>query len=312
MQDPASLRIGCVKYLNARPLVRGWAGQVEFDHPSLLCQRLAAGELEVALVSSFEFLRNPIYTIVDGIAIASDGPVYSVVLAHRGDLSRINEIALDPAAVTSVALLRCLLAQRGLNPRLVARGELEKRAQREALGSAGCQPAVAGSLPAAPSGTPRAAKSTRTSRQAAETDRPAAGARQTSSFMDAAQLLIGDQAIHFRQKHGEGLEYWDLGEQWKKRFDLSFVYALWLIRPEVSDAKAIADRLRALRDENLANLDALIATEKDFDQDFCAVYYRDYLRFHFGEKEKKGLRLFQELCAKHDLLPGREIEFRLV
>ena len=47
---------------------------------------LAAGELDVALVSSFEYLRNPIYSIVDRVAIASDGPVFSVILAHLGPI----------------------------------------------------------------------------------------------------------------------------------------------------------------------------------------------------------------------------------
>ena len=54
---------------------------MRFDHPSTLCRQLAAGELDVALVSSFEYLRNPIYSIVDRVAIASDGPVFSVILA---------------------------------------------------------------------------------------------------------------------------------------------------------------------------------------------------------------------------------------
>src|SRR3954463_2070802 len=112
------LRIGCVKYLNARPLIHGGEGDVDFDHPSALCNKLAAGKLDVALVSSFEFLRNPIYRIVDDVSIASEGPVYSVVLAHRGELSDIHEIELDPASQTSVNLLRCLLAERGLTPRL--------------------------------------------------------------------------------------------------------------------------------------------------------------------------------------------------
>ena len=259
MQGPASLRIGCVKYLNARPLVRGWPGQVEFDHPSLLCQRLANGKLDVALVSSFEFLRNPIYTVVDDIAIASDGRVYSVFVASAHG-TWPSEIELDPASTTAVALLRYLMAERGQKFLAVA----------------------------------------------APTDNLSPLAPKRS------RLLIGDQAIRFRQKFGDAYEYADLGEEWRSLAKLPFVYALWLIRPEVSDAKAIAGRLRALRDQNLANLDALIAAEKDFDQEFCAIYYRDYLRFHFGEKEKKGLRLFQELCAKHDLLPGREIEFVFV
>ena len=109
-----SVRVGCVKYLNARPLIRGWPGNVEFDHPSALCQRLAKGQLDVALVSSFEFLRNPIYRIVDDVSISSDGPVYSVVVAHRGEFSDIEEIELDPASETAVNLLRCLLAELGL------------------------------------------------------------------------------------------------------------------------------------------------------------------------------------------------------
>src|SRR5262249_18469503 len=105
--------IGCVKYLNAQPLIHGWPGKIVFDHPSTLCAQLAAGQLDVALVSSFEFLRNPTYSIVDGVAIGSDGPVGSVFVAHLSDWSTINEIEIDPASLTSVNLLRCLLAESG-------------------------------------------------------------------------------------------------------------------------------------------------------------------------------------------------------
>lgn len=112
MAGSASPRVGCVKYLNARPLIRGWSGEVVFDHPSALCQQLAQGELDVALVSSFEFLRNPIYRIADGLAIASDGPVYSVFLAReKGNWP--NEIEIDPASATGATLLRVLLAEQG-------------------------------------------------------------------------------------------------------------------------------------------------------------------------------------------------------
>jgi len=249
-----SLRLGCVEYLNARPLVHGWRGDVLFDHPSVLCRRLAAGELDVALVSSFEYLRNPIYSIVDGIAIASDGPVYSVVLAHRRPLEQVREITVDPASETSVNLLRVLLGERGLHPRLVS------------------------------------------------------GAADSPS--DRARLLIGDQAIEFRKRPSE-FQYWDLGEQWRDLCDLPFVYALWLIRPEVAGAKEIAARLRALRETNLRRVETLIATEKKVDRDFCARYCRDYLRFGFGQKEKEGLAMFQRLCAKHDLLPAPELSLRL-
>jgi chorismate dehydratase len=301
-------RVGCVKYLNARPLIRGWPGDVVFDHPASLCAQLARGELDVALVSSFEFLRNPIYRIVDGVSISSNGPVYSVFVAHHGNISEIDEIDLDPASETSVNLLRCLLVELKLSPRLVARNQLGKHLQREVLGSAGCQPAVAGSLPATSGDIPHAGGLIAAPRQAAETNRLAACAPQT------ARLLIGDQAIRFRQEHTNEFQYWDLGEQWSRGrgMDIPFVYALWLVRPEVADPKIIADRLRAIRDENLAKIDKLIAEEKEFDHEFCARYYRENLRFSFGEKEKEGLREFQRLSQKYGLLAKREIEFALV
>ena len=251
-----SLRIGCVKYLNARPLIRGWPGPVDFDHPSALCKRLASGGLDVAFVSSFEFLRNPIYRIVDDVSISSAGPVYSVVVAHRGDISEVDDIELDPAAETSTNLLRCLLAERGLSPRLVRN---------------------TGRMPMFRSAS-------------------------------AARLLIGDQAIRFRQQHRDEFNFWDLGEQWNKVVGLPFVYALWLVRPEVVGPKPIANRLRGLRDENLAGIDELIAEEKEFDRKFCRRYYRRNLRFGFGEEERAGLREFHKRCLEQRLLPREHLE----
>jgi chorismate dehydratase len=56
-----------------------------------------------------------------------------------------------------------------------------------------------------------------------------------------ARLLIGDQAILFRHKFRERYEYWDLGQEWQAMMKVPFVYALWLIRPEVPNAQKIAD-----------------------------------------------------------------------
>lgn len=253
-----SLRIGCVKYLNALPLIYGWPQPVEFDHPSALCKRLADGELDVALVSSFEFLRNPIYRIVDGVSISSDGPVFSVVVASRGDISDAEKIELDPASRTAANLLRCLVAELKLHPRVVENSSV------------------------------------------------------TLSSPPDARLLIGDQAIRFRQKYASEFHFWDLGEEWKKLVGLPFVYALWLIRPRVAEAKTIANHLRQLRDNNIANLDKLIADQTAFEAEFCRRYYREHLQFDFADAEKKGLQLFANLCAKHGLLEKGTLEFGFV
>jgi len=249
------LRIGCVKYLNARPLIHGWSGAVDFDHPAALCRKLELGDLDVAMVSSLEFLRRPIYRIVDKISISSRGPVYSVLVAHREELSRIQEIKLDPASETSVALLRCLLAQRGLNPRLV----LWHRHPADAT----------------------------------------------------ARLLIGDQAIRFRKKHSD-YRLWDLGEEWKNAINLPFVFALWLIRPEIEKAKEIADALRRLRDHNLENLDDLVSTQSEISPASCRKYYREHLFFDFGEREKAGLREFHRHCLLNKIDVAPELRLNLV
>jgi|ERR1051325_4285218 chorismate dehydratase len=256
-QEPAepgkAPRIGCVKYLNARPLVHGLAGEILFDHPSKLCEQLADSRIEVALVSSFEYLRSPVYVLVDGICIASHGPVYSVFLAHAGELSDIEEIEVDPASATSMNLLRCLLAERGLTPKLVTGTPLVQRAV-----------------------TTRVAK-----------------------------FFIGDQAIRFRERSTGALRFWDLGEEWEKMTQLPFVYALWLIRPEVPSPKSIADHLRACRDNNLRELDSVIAAEKEFSPQFCSRYFRECLSYHFGAAEKEGFAMFRKFCERHGILSPR-------
>ena len=130
----SKLRIGCVQYLNARPLIYGYDGPVIFDHPSVLARDLARGELDAALVPIFEVLRDPRYVLVDEVAIASDGPVFSVILAHRGPLEKVRTIALDPASLTSIHLLRVLFAEyRGLHPRYAAAHALDATADAQLL-----------------------------------------------------------------------------------------------------------------------------------------------------------------------------------
>jgi predicted solute-binding protein len=257
-----SLRVGCVKYLNARPLIHGWAGGVDFDHPAALCRKLERGELDVALVSSLEFLRHPIYRIVDGVSISSRGEVYSVIVAYGGELERVEQIELDPASETSVALLRCLLANRGLSPRFAQNIDFQS------VRPAGLQPGE-------------------------------------------ARLLIGDQAIRFREQNPKH-PVWDLGKEWNNVSHLPFVFALWLIRPEVSGAEEIADALRQIRNRNLQNLGDLVSSQTQVPPEFCRRYYREHLFFDFDEREKAGLREFHRHCLLNKIDVASELRLSLV
>jgi chorismate dehydratase len=115
-QSLAPFRVGSVRYLNAVPLTRGLEEEVLFATPAKLAEMLQRDELDAALVSVTEVLFHDRYEVLDGIAIASLGEVMSVVLAHRGPIEEAKVIYCDTASLTSVQLLRVLLAERGLKP----------------------------------------------------------------------------------------------------------------------------------------------------------------------------------------------------
>jgi chorismate dehydratase len=106
-----SLRVGCVQYLNARPLICEYRGEVLLDHPSGLARKMREGVIDVALVPVYEALRSPGWPIVDNVAIASWGSVYSVYLAGRTPVEEMTRVALDPASLTSVNLVQCILEE---------------------------------------------------------------------------------------------------------------------------------------------------------------------------------------------------------
>lgn len=115
-----SVTIGSVPYLNARPLVdwfyrtdagRASGVRVVEDTPSRLAGPLESGELACALLSSIEWVRRPEFGYVDGLCIASRGPVESVRVFCRVPRERVRSVALDTSSLTSVALVRLLSAR---------------------------------------------------------------------------------------------------------------------------------------------------------------------------------------------------------
>jgi len=239
------LRIGCVRYLNAKPLIHAYDGAVTFEHPAALARDIARGELDAALVPIYEALGTRPYLLVDDVAIASDGPVFSVFLAFRGELRDIRTIALDPASLTSVHLLKVLLAEfHGLHPEFVDSAVLT------------------------------------------EAD---------------AELLIGNQAIEFRQAHAGTHRFVDLGEDWTRQTGLPFVYAAWLLRPDLPNAGLVAEAFRALQQAGSTTIPEIVESQTEGDAAFRTRYLTEHIRFRLGAREKAGIEKFRALLAKHGL-----------
>jgi chorismate dehydratase len=119
--------LGAVGYLNARPLVYGLDGRsdlfdLRFDVPSKCATLLHAGEIDLGMIPSIEYLRGPVaYSIVPDLGIVSDGEVASVALFTRVPLKQVRRIGLDTSSRTSAGLTRVLCREAwGIEPEFQA------------------------------------------------------------------------------------------------------------------------------------------------------------------------------------------------
>jgi chorismate dehydratase len=84
---------------------------LRFDVPSTCADLLHAGDIDLGLIPSIEYLRGGPLAIVPDVAIASRGPVTSVMLYTTRPMKDVRSIAMDTSSRTSVALVRVLCAK---------------------------------------------------------------------------------------------------------------------------------------------------------------------------------------------------------
>ncbi len=113
------LRAAAVSFLNARPLTVGLEHSERIElvlaEPSRCAAMLEAGEVELALLPVGGLVGKD-YELVPGVAIGSDGPVTTVLLAGEQSPVVWDEVFLDTASRTSQLLAKVVLAERGLHP----------------------------------------------------------------------------------------------------------------------------------------------------------------------------------------------------
>lgn len=139
------MRLGRIGYINCYPVYgaidRGIVpvqAEVVTGTPTELNGLLAAGELDVAVVSAVEYARNAgAYQLLPDLAISCDGPVRSVALFSKRDVSALDgaTVLISASSRTSVHLLELLAREVwGVRPHLVeARTEAQDLAELEDL-----------------------------------------------------------------------------------------------------------------------------------------------------------------------------------
>jgi chorismate dehydratase len=120
-------RVGHIQFLNCLPLYYGLVhGQALLDMelskgtPTELNRYLLTGQLDIAPISSIEYLRNAgDLLLLPDLTVSSDGPVQSIALVSRVPAEALDghRVALTTTSATSQVLTQIILAERfGVSP----------------------------------------------------------------------------------------------------------------------------------------------------------------------------------------------------
>jgi chorismate dehydratase len=113
------LRISAISFLNTAPLMWDFEHEptaeltnnfeIAYTVPSACAKALAAGTADIGIIPVFTYAQIPNLVVVPNVAIASRGPVRSIVLVSKKPLEKIETVAADTSSRTSVALAQVML-----------------------------------------------------------------------------------------------------------------------------------------------------------------------------------------------------------
>ena len=263
-----AVRIGCVSYLNAKPLIEGLDDgdaaegttptAVRYDVPARLLSDLEAGDVDIALCPVIDYHRaaRPLSIVPVG-GIGCDGPTLTVRLFSRVPIERITTVYADSDSHTSVALLRIVLANLyGIQPKLVTFHAREHVAEHR--------------IAEAPE----------------------------------AMLLIGDKVVTDSPLAVTYPYQLDLGEAWQRMAGLPFVFAVWMARRDATLGD-VPQRLATQRAANAQRIEAIVdkyAQRHGWPRELAQEYHAKVLRYEIGQRELQAIERFGELAARHGLI----------
>jgi len=230
------MRVGRIPYVNCYPVygaidrrVVPLTATLIDGVPSELNRQMAAGALDVSVISAVEYARDATrYLLLPDLAISCDGPVRSVVLFSKRPAPELHgrRVLVSRSSMTSLALVELLFenvwdARPAFVPSDaelsdVARFGEEDHDARLVIGDA---------------------------------------ALHLWSRLRAAEAFVDDaDLLQYRYPY-------DLGAEWKAWTGLPFVFAVWVAQRSVpvADALSVHANLIASRDWGLDHLETLAA-----------------------------------------------------
>jgi chorismate dehydratase len=282
------MRVGRITYINCYPIYgaidRGVvpiAGDLVDGVPTALNRQMAAGSLDVSVISAVEYAHDAKkYLLLPDLSICSDGPVRSVVLFSKRPASELQgrRVLVSKSSMTSVALLELLFenvwdakpAFIPSNAELVdvARFGEDEHDARLVIGDA------------------------------------------------ALHLWSRLRSPELYPEHETLSEYryaYDLGAEWKNWTGLPFVFAVWVAQrtSPVAEALGVHASLIASRDWGLAHLDTLAAQAAiatGVDRGVCLEYLSG-LDYGLSYQHLAGLTEFFRRLVAAGRVPNGSLAF---
>jgi chorismate dehydratase len=282
------MRVGRIPYVNCYPVYgaidRGVvpiAADIVDGVPTALNAQMAAGALDVSVISAVEYARDASrYLLLPDLAISCDGPVRSVVLFAKRPVSQLGgrRVLVSRSSMTSLALLELLFEH---------------------------------VWDARPTFVPADAELTDIAQFAADE-------HDARLVIGDAALRLGAH-LHDPSERDElldrlGYRYaYDLGAEWKRWTDLPFVFAVWVAQ-RTTDARAALDvhaSLIASRDWGLGHLDTLAAQAAlatGVNRDACLSYLSG-LDYGLSYGHLAGLTEFYRRLVAAGRVPNGSLSF---
>ena len=102
------LRIGCVPFINALPLIEGLANEMVFDDPAILTRKMLHEELDIALLPVVDLLRYPRFEPFTQLVISSLGEIKSIRLVSNVPILEVRSYRRDYQSRSSNSLVNIL------------------------------------------------------------------------------------------------------------------------------------------------------------------------------------------------------------
>jgi len=121
-------------------------------------------------------------------------------------------------------------------------------------------------------------------------------------------LLIGDKVVTDPPPAEAYPHTLDLGQAWRERTGLPFVYAVWMCRADdagttrIATASAMLDRLRRRNRERLDWIVRTRAARYGWPEDLAARYLRELLCYEVDDRARAGGELFVRKAAELDVV----------